>query len=214
MGSYCKNVYKCLKENIYLYFTLSVFFIDDKLPFDLKVGLYTDLLKGALCMTSSFCCWLLSIDSEHRAALTVVAFFDLFTPIYMVYLTKKAPLCFCPRLHATVGHCWLSTQISLFPAQQETEPAAARFRDFAANDRFGRLFRSITANDDWPRCNKSRVFENLIWTCGVVAVQESLDIFGIWIFSPPTPSPYPCTGLMIFWLEFFQHPAPRDFWWD
>ena len=37
-----------------------------------------------------------------------------------------------------------------------------RLRDFWANDAFGRLLRSIIPNDDWHRCNKSRIFKDFI----------------------------------------------------
>ena len=32
-----------------------------------------------------------------------------------------------------------------------------RLREYRVNDAFGRLLRSIIPNDDWHRCNKSRI---------------------------------------------------------
>ena len=49
MGYYCKNLYKCFKENIYLYFSILIHFASDLL----KLGAYE--VKFTIPMTLMFC---------------------------------------------------------------------------------------------------------------------------------------------------------------
>ena len=104
----------------------------------------------------------LSIDSRHQLS-------PFFNPVYLhlhpVHLNKKPPLCFYPidyMLPVDFRHK------SHFFVDKKCRVAGRdgvrleRLREFLANDAFGRLLRSIIPNDDWHRCNKSRIFKDFI----------------------------------------------------
>ena len=44
MGYYCKNLYKCFKENIYLYFSILIHFASDVLKLGVYEGKFTLLM--------------------------------------------------------------------------------------------------------------------------------------------------------------------------
>ena len=48
MGYYCKNLYKCFKENIYLYFSILIHFASDALKLGVHEGKFT-LSMSLMC---------------------------------------------------------------------------------------------------------------------------------------------------------------------
>ena len=114
---------------------------------------------GQNSMFRSFCfIFSLSIDSRHQLS-------PFFNPVYLhlhpVHLNKKPPLCFysidymLPVDFRHKSHFFVNIKC-------HAEAGPERLRDFSTNDAFGRLLRSIIPNDDWHRCNKSRIFKDFI----------------------------------------------------
>ena len=109
--------------------------------------------------------FLLRIHCALTAAPTESLFQALFTSIYMPFTwAKKPPLCFysidymLPVDFRHKSHFFVDMKCHGKADGVRTE----RLRDFWANDAFGRLLRSIIPNDDWHRCNKSRIFKDFI----------------------------------------------------
>ena len=94
-----------------------------------------------------------------------VPFSTLFTSIYMPFTWIKSRHCVftqsitCSLLTFRHKSHFLSIK-SRAAGRDGVGPE--RLREFSANDAFGRLLRSIIPNDDWHRCNKSRIFKDFI----------------------------------------------------
>ena len=119
--------------------------------------------------------WLLTVDriqcSEVFASYSL--FIDrhqqlspFFNPIYLhlhaVHLTKKPLLCFysidyMPAVDFRHKSHFLSIKSRTEAGGGGTRSMDERLRESRVNDAFGRLLRSIIPNDDWHRCNKSRI---------------------------------------------------------
>ena len=107
----------------------------------------------------------LSIDSRHQLS-------PFFNPVYLhlhpVHLNKKPPLCFysidymLPVDFRHKSHFF----VDKMSRGGRDGVGLERLREFSANDAFGRLLRSIIPNDDWHRCNKSRIFKDFISKSG------------------------------------------------
>ena len=109
--------------------------------------------------------FLLRIHCPLTAPPAESLFQALFTSIYMPFTwAKKPPLCFysidymLPVDFRHKSHFFVDMKCHGKADGVRTE----RLRDFWANDAFGRLLRSIIPNDDWHRCNKSRIFKDFI----------------------------------------------------
>ena len=86
--------------------------------------------------------------------------------LHAVHLTKKPLLCFysidyMPAVDFRHKSHFLSIK-SRTEAGGGSRSVEERLRESRVNDAFGRLLRSIIPNDDWHRCNKSRIFKDFI----------------------------------------------------
>ena len=98
-----------------------------------------------------------------------VPFSTLFTSIYIPFTWIKSRHCVftqsitCSLLTFDTNLTFLSIKCR---AAGRDGVGPERLREFSANDAFGRLLRSIIPNDDWHRCNKSRIFKDFISKSG------------------------------------------------
>ena len=148
-----------------------------------------------------------------------VPFSMLFTSIYMSFTWLKSRHCVFTQ-SITCSLLTFDTNLTFCQKSAATgrdRLSEERLREFPTNDAFGRLLRSIIPNDDWHRCNKSRIFKDFIskWRAAACSVFRKYvsSVNNKSNFHPPISSPLPkpgLGGLMIFWLIFFQHPRQFD----
>ena len=119
----------------------------------------------------------LSIDSSSTSWVPFSSSIYLHLHLHAVHLRpKKPPLCFysidymLPVDFRHKSHFFVNIKC-------HAEAGPERLREFSTNDAFGRLLRSIIPNDDWHRCNKSRIFKDFIskWTWATSACSVSRE---------------------------------------
>ena len=130
------------------------------------------LWHGRIQCSEVFCSYSMFIDRHQLSPFFNAIYFHL----HVVHLTKKPPLCFysidymLPVDFRHKSHFFVNIKC-------HAEAGPERLRDFSTNDAFGRLLRSIIPNDDWHRCNKSRIFKDFIskWTWATSACSVSRE---------------------------------------
>ena len=126
-------------------------------------------------------------------------FFDpIYFHLHAVHLTKKPLLCFysidyMPAVDFRHKSHFLSIK-SRTEAGGGSRSVEERLRESRVNDAFGRLLRSIIPNDDWHRCNKSRILRTSFRNRGRPAASLE-NLWAAWRAIPipnrPNPHPFP-----------------------
>ena len=127
-------------------------------------------------------------------------FFDpIYFHLHAVHLTKKPLLCFysidyMPAVDFRHKSHFLSIKSRTEAGGGGTRSMDERLRESRVNDAFGRLLRSIIPNDDWHRCNKSRILRTSFRNRGRPAASLE-NLWAAWRAIPipnrPNPHPFP-----------------------
>ena len=186
-----------------------------------------EALLACTCLTldpmfSRFCSTVVTLSIDSRVPFSSPIYLDLHAAVHLRLRPKKLPLCFYSidyMLPVNFRH-----KSHFFDNAKRHERCRdgvqkERLREFSVNDAFGRLLRSIIPNDDWHRCNKSRIFKDSIskWMARWLphCLKENM-----WKQQFPTASLIESSPLfetarggrlMIFWLIFSQHPKCGSF---
>ena len=122
-------------------------------------------LLACTCLTldpmfSRFCSTVVTLSIDSRVPFSSPIYLDLHAAVHLRLRPKKLPLCFysidymLPVDFRHKSHFFDNVKRH---GRCRDGVQKERLREFSVNDAFGRLLRSIIPNDDWHRCNKSRI---------------------------------------------------------